>query len=137
MSVDDVRQAFADAKQWNQKEPDADTGGFDAKPFVWRNPSTLPRRQWLYQRHYIRKFVTADAGPPASGKSIRTTVDAVSMAIGRDLFTGEPMAAPLRVWLYSTEDPQEEIDRKVMAVCKRYGITAADLGGRFGADPFR
>jgi len=28
-----------------------------AEPFVYRDPRTIPRRQWLYDQHYIRGYV--------------------------------------------------------------------------------
>ena len=33
----------------------AATAGIRASPFSWVDPTKIPRRQWLYGRHYIRK----------------------------------------------------------------------------------
>jgi hypothetical protein len=53
------------------------------------------------------------------------------MAIGRDLMTGEPIPrGPLRVFVWNGEETQDELDRRVAAICQHYGIKEADLGGR-------
>jgi AAA domain len=53
--------------------------------FVWRDPSLIPRRQWLYGKHYIRKFVSATFAPGGLGKTSLVLVEAVAMASGRAL----------------------------------------------------
>jgi hypothetical protein len=30
---------------------------FDPTPFALQNPATFPRHQWLFGRHYMRKFM--------------------------------------------------------------------------------
>jgi hypothetical protein len=37
---------------------------------------------------------------------------------------------PLRVVYLNAEEDQDELDRRVAAICKRYGVTETDLGGR-------
>jgi hypothetical protein len=39
--------------------------GFRASPFSWVDPKKIPRRRWLYGRHYIRKFITETVAPGA------------------------------------------------------------------------
>ena len=56
-----------------------------AKPFVLRDPKTLPRRQWVYGRHLIRKFGSATFAPSGSGKTNLFIVEALAMATGRPL----------------------------------------------------
>jgi AAA domain len=46
--------------------------GVRASPFSWVSPKKIPRRQWLYGRHYIRKFVTVTIAPGGYGKSTLT-----------------------------------------------------------------
>ena len=56
-----------------------------AKPFVLRDPRTLPRRDWVYGRHLIRKFGSATFAPSGSGKTNTFIVEALAMATGRDV----------------------------------------------------
>lgn len=104
-------------------------GVISATPYVWRPASAIPPRQWLYGRHYIRKFVSGTLAPGGFGKSSHELVEAVAMATGRDLL-GVKLREPLRVWYWNGEDPLDEIERKVAAICLHYGITEDDLGGR-------
>jgi hypothetical protein len=80
----------------------------------------------------MRGMVGATAGVGGAGKSTLLNVELVSMAIGRDLLNGgkEIPLGPLTVWGHNGEDPYEELQRRVMAVCQHYGVTLADLGGR-------
>lgn len=53
------------------------------------------------------------------------------MSAGFDLVTRDPLpGGPLRVWLLNGEEEQDELDRRVAAVCQRYLVSRADLGGR-------
>jgi RecA-family ATPase len=64
------------------------------------------------------------------GKSSLDMVEAVAMATGRNLL-GEQLEECLRVWYHNGEDPIDEIERRLYAICRRYGITRADLSDRF------
>lgn len=100
-----------------------------ATPWEWRDPSELPVREFVYGRHYARKFVSGTLSPGGLGKSSQEMVEAVAMATGRDLL-GVKVREPLRVWYWNGEDPMDELDRRLAAICKHYGITSSDLGGR-------
>ena len=97
----------------------------------WRDPATIPPRRFLYGRHYIRGAIGATIAAGGRGKTTLSVYEAVTMAAGRDLMTGQPLpGGALRVWLLNGEEDQDEMDRRVAALCQRYGITEADLGGR-------
>src|SRR4029077_875628 len=50
---------------------------------------------------------------------------------GRDLATREALpSGPLRVCMWNGEEDQDELDRRVAATCRHYGVSRADLGGR-------
>lgn len=100
-----------------------------ATPYVWRDPTTIPRREWLYGRHLVRKYLSCTLAAGGLGKSSLALVEAVAMATGRNLL-GHPVRTPLRVWYYNLEDPTEEIDRRIGAILLHYRIDAAELGGR-------
>jgi AAA domain len=109
----------------------------DSQPW-WRDPATIPPRQFLYGRHYIRRAIGATIAAGGRGKTTLSVFEAVTMAAGRDLVTGKPLpSGPLRAWLLNGEEDQDELDRRVAAVCQRYRVTQADLGGRLFAQSVR
>ena len=103
----------------------ADTGW--PTPYSARPASAIPPRQWLYGKHYIRSAVTLTAAPGGTGKSQHSLVEAVSMAIGRDLITGEALADRLRVWIWNAEDDIAEMERRVCGICDHYVVDREDL----------
>jgi len=100
-----------------------------ATPFKVFDVSKLPRRQWLYGRHYVRKYVTATVASGGGAKTALKLVEAVSMAIGRDLFDGSKPIDRLRVWYWNGEDPLDEINRRIAAICAHYSIEQKELEG--------
>jgi hypothetical protein len=63
----------------------ADKPVLKAVPFEWVDSAKLPRRQWLYGRHLIRKFMSCTLAPGGLGKSSMEIVEALAMATGRNL----------------------------------------------------
>jgi hypothetical protein len=112
--------------------PKAEESRIEARVFAWVEPKSIPPRPWLFGRHYMRGMVSATAGVGGAGKSTLLNVELVSMAIGRDLLNGgaEIPVGPMNVWGHNGEDPYEELQRRIMAVCQHYGVTLEDLGGR-------
>ena len=58
------------------------------------------------------------------------------MVIGKDLYTGNAIEQA-RVWLWNGEDPTEEMQRRVQAVCLNYDIVQEDIGDRLFFDSGR
>src|SRR5215203_958556 len=56
-----------------------------ATPFKWIEPKSIPPREWIYDYHYIRQFVSTTVAPGGVGKTVFTIVEALAMATGRDL----------------------------------------------------
>jgi hypothetical protein len=54
-----------------------------ATPFQAFDFAKIPKRQWLYGRHYVREYVTATVAPGGGAKTALKLAEAVSMAIGR------------------------------------------------------
>lgn len=109
-----------------------------ATPFVLRDPATLPQREWLYGKHYIRKFLTATVGAGGGGKSAHAISETLAMVTGRPLLDPDAgLSAPLRVWYVNAEDPQDEIDRRFHAAAKHFNVSAADIGDRLYTDSGR
>lgn len=116
--------------------PDRSKTGVYATPYVWIDPNDLPKRQWIYGRSLIRKFVTVTVAPGGVGKSSLSIVEALSLATGRRLL-GKFVEKESRVWLWNLEDPLDELQRRIQAACEHYDIAAEDLGDRFFVDSGR
>ena len=107
-----------------------------ATPFVHRDPHTLPRRQWLHARHYIRRFVSTTVAPGGVGKTSHSHVEAASMASGLALLGGES-GTPISVWVINLEDPADELERRMAAVMLHYRLEPSDIEGRLYVDSGR
>jgi hypothetical protein len=57
-------------------------------------------------------------------------VESIEMASQKSLLGGIPHHKPLRVGIWNGEDPQEELDRRIEAICRYYNISDDDLGDR-------
>lgn len=109
-----------------------------ATPFALRDPASLPERDWLFGRHYIRKYATASVGPGGGGKTAHSISEGLAMATGRPLLDTEcSPSKPLRVWWINAEDPQDEIDRRFHAAAKHFAVTNEQIGGRLFTDSGR
>ncbi len=115
----------------NGEAPAAPTPKIAAKPYVYRDPKTIPpRHQFLHAGHYVRAFLSATIAPGGLGKtSLQLVEAAVGMAIGRDLLKGTT-ANPLKVWYWNLEDPIEEIERRIGAILLHYKIDHGALKGQ-------
>lgn len=107
-----------------------------ATPFVLIDPATIPKREWLFGRHYVRKYVTATFGAGGGGKSAHAVTEALSMATGRPLLDG-PLQRPLRIWYINLEDPADEIARRFGAAAKHFSVTKDQIGDRLFTDSGR
>ena len=58
------------------------------------------------------------------------------MASGRPIL-GQTVNERLRVWMWNLEDPRDELERRLCAICQRFGITSEDLGGQLFVDSGR
>lgn len=103
-------------------------------PFVYRAPSTIPRRQWLYGKHYVRQYVSATFAPGGLGKTSLVLVEAIAMASGRALL-GVPKR--LRVWYWNGEDPAEETERRIAAILLHFKIPHEEIEGWLFTDTGR
>jgi AAA domain len=126
-SADDVDRVGAlanDGQGQGEAEGAASPVKFTPRPFKWRDPKKFPRRQFAYGKHYIRKFFGLTVAPTKTGKSSLGLVEAVAMASGKNLLGVKPERA-MRVWYWNGEDPIEELERRVLAICLHYSIDPA------------
>jgi hypothetical protein len=96
---------------------------------TWRDPAIIKRREWLYGDHYLRGAVSSTVADGGIGKSTLALAEAVAMSTGRNIL-GVPVKRSLNVFYWNGEDDIDEIERRVAAVCVRYGIDRAELTGR-------
>jgi hypothetical protein len=126
-------------RAWAKEDAQKDTWGdieaeilrerFKLEPFRWKDPSTFPRRQFLHGRHWIRKYLSATIAGGGVGKTTLTIVDILEMVTGQALIS-DYRGPKLRGLIWNGEDPLEELQRRVLAAMKHYGLTDADIGGR-------
>jgi hypothetical protein len=93
-----------------------------ATPFSWIDPVQIPKREWLYGRHLIRRFPSATIAPGGFGKSSLIVTEALAMVTGRPLLGDQP-AGRLRVWQINLEDPEDELQRRVAAAALHHGMS--------------
>lgn len=109
-----------------------------ATPFNLGDPTALPRRDWLFAKHYIRRYVTASVGPGGGGKTAHSISEALAMVTGCPLLDQDgPLTKPLRVWWINAEDPQDEIDRRFHAAAKHFHVSNNEIAGRLFTDSGR
>jgi hypothetical protein len=107
-------------------------------PTGWKpiDASAMAPRSWLYGTSLIRSYLSATFGAPGGGKSSKRLVEAIALATGRDLLGVTPVQR-CRVWYWNGEDPQQETERRVVAICLHYGIPQEELVGWLFTDSGR
>lgn len=101
-----------------------------ARPYVFCDPSTIPRRDRLYGNHLFRGFTSAIVAPGGMGKTSLIVAQALAMVTQRRLLKMRVAGRPLRVWLWNLEDPFEELQRRIQAACLHHQIGPEDIGDR-------
>jgi hypothetical protein len=94
--------------------------------FVWRDPATIPRREFLYGHCYARGFVSATIADGGIGKSLLKMVEFLAMATSRPLLGISPTER-IRVLYWNGDDPYVEVERRIHAVCQHYNINLKAL----------
>jgi len=89
-------------------------GAISATPFKPLDLASIPARQWLYGKHYVRKFLSVTGAWGGTGKTQMELTEAVAMATGLPLL-GIATPEPLKVWHYNLEEPREELERRLAA----------------------
>jgi hypothetical protein len=100
-------------------------------PYGWPDPTSIPRRRFLYGAHYMRGTVSATIGAGGRLKTTNELIEMIGMACGKNLLTGEPLPeGAMRVLHLNGEEDQPELDRRVAAICQLFGVSKADCGDR-------
>jgi hypothetical protein len=123
----------------SNEKPASDTRAappLKATPYSWIEPTTIPKRDFIYGKHLVRKFVSATVAPGGVGKSSLLVSETLAMISGQDLLGVHPSGRS-KVWLWNLEDPAEEIARHIQATAKHYQLGARDIEGHLFADSGR
>ena len=105
-----------------------------ASPYIWRDPASIPKREFLYGYELQRKHVSAVIAPGAAGKTTYKIGRALALVTGKPLLGKTIHGGPKRVWLWNHEDNMEEQTRAIQAACQHWGLTAEDIGDRLFVD---
>ena len=136
VAIDGARKKWAEtiARRNLEKEQEVATANearraaLAPRPFVLADPAAIPPRQWVYGRHYIRRFLSVTVAAGGSGKTALTLTEALAMAAGKDLLGTETL--PRRVWVWNLEDPLEELQRRIAGICQHYNVKQEDFADR-------
>jgi hypothetical protein len=127
----------AAAKFQRETETEAEAAAEPFKPlatvYALPDPATIPPREFLFGKHYVRGFVTATIAPGGTGKSSRSLAEVVAMTADAAFLGERPRNGPLRAWYYG-EDPRQELDRRIAAICQHYGVRQDAIGDRLCID---
>ena len=106
----------------------------EATAYVWRDPSTIPPRPWVYGRWFLRGTVACVVAPGGSGKSTIVAGTALALATGRDFLGKKVWDGPKRVWLWNLEDDLNELSRSIQAAAAHHGLGPDDIAGQLFVD---
>ncbi|HEX4080095.1 MAG TPA: AAA family ATPase [Rhizomicrobium sp.] len=123
--------AFSELQSAGREASEAITdSSIVATPYSWRDPETIPRRQWVFSRHAARRFVSVTAAAGGAGKTALAFADALSVCSGRPLLN-DGAVERCRVWYMGLEDPLEEYQRRIAAAALHHRLRPSELGSLF------
>jgi len=90
-------------------------------PWKRKDLTSIPSPQFVYSDFYARKYTSVTLAAPKVGKSMLGLAEAVDMASGAGILTGEPRDR-LKVVYYNAEDDQDVINNRVAALLTQYQL---------------
>ena len=120
-SVEEYRALVAKTKPEGMSTPTA---------YTFPPEETIAVYDWLYGRHLLRGEVCGSAAMGGTGKSNLSLIEAISMAIGKQLLHDSVAMLPMRVVLINLEDNRNTMDKRIAAIMRHYKLTKADVGDR-------
>ena len=108
-----------------------------ATPFMLRDPKSIPKRQWLYGHHLIRKFGSATIAPGGIGKSSLLIVEALAIVTGRALLGIMPTTALPGSGSGMAKTRTKKSSGASAAACLHFGITPLEIEGGLFVDSGR
>ena len=89
-----------------------------------------PKRPFLLGTRLLVGAVTLGAGAPKVGKSMLALVTCVAIVTGRQDMTGEKVHLTGPALYFDDEEDMDELERRLIGICRVYGIDPASLAGR-------
>jgi len=96
--------------------------------WLWRDPTSLPPRQWLLGSALLRGQATLLGSPGGTGKTALAVAMALAVITGRRDICGLHSFLRGRVWFITLEDDLDELDRRIAAAMLEHKIAPADVG---------
>jgi RecA-family ATPase len=87
----------------------------------------VPPRRWIATDWIPWGYATALYGAPGVGKSLIALDLQVALALGRPSWFGIPISGPVRSFGFYCEDDEDELHRRLVAICAKYGASLKDL----------
>jgi hypothetical protein len=87
-----------------------------------------PPRQWLTHGQFCRRFLGSLVAPGETGKTTLRLTQAIELATGRELL-GMHIYARTKVLIICFEDDDDELQRRLLAICLHHKISPAELDG--------
>lgn len=112
-----------------EAKPADDANNIVALPHGFPSEASIPRWDFLYGTHLLRRTVSGTAAMGATGKSSTSIVEALAMTSGKPLL-GIPVPHRMRVLLICLEDNRNTMDKRIAAAMRHHGLTPEDIGGR-------
>lgn len=97
--------------------------------FRWESPANIPRRRWVYGKHYQRRVLSSTTAPGGVGKSSLMIVEALAITTGRDLLNVQPDEST-KVALWNGEETMEELRRRITAAALHYQVPSSEFDDR-------
>jgi hypothetical protein len=86
------------------------------------SPADIAVRPWVLGHRFMRGAVTAGIGAPGVSKSLYSLITGLAIVTGRSDITGEQVHVPGKVWIHNNEDDTDEMMRRLLGLCRHYGI---------------
>jgi hypothetical protein len=104
-----------------------------ATPLLQFDPVGLELRPWVIPGFACRGRVTLLAGPGGVAKSTYYLMVAIATVSGRSDICGFPILKRERVWVWNQEDDIAEMQRRVAAIMRYFGVSWDDLKDEDGS----
>jgi len=95
------------------------------------NYTKIPPRDFMFAELILGKYISVLQGPGGAGKSVMSIVIAISVALGMELIPGMEVKRARNVLMLNNEDDEDELNRRIEAVCLNYEIDPRRLSERF------
>ena len=127
MDTHDAEIVKEEAEERVEKEYiEQNLGELKATKFGSVAATKIPRREFLYGTHLIAKYVAATIAQGGGSKTTVLLTDAIALATNRDLIGNQP-TQQCNAWHYNLEDPIDELQRRVVAICQKYEIPLSEI----------